>query len=152
MTPILAFDLGSHLGWAACNEHGLTLSGQVELKGGRYEGGGMRYLRAQKVINELIDTVKPQVVVFEEVRRHLSTDSAHVHGGLLAMLTAICEQRKIPYAGIPVATIKKIATGKGNADKAFMIAAAKRKWPDQDVATDNIADALWCLEAGKSIT
>lgn len=151
MHALLAFDLGSHLGWAAENEHGLVISGQFELKGSRYEGGGMRYLRAQKVINELLDTVKPRIVVFEEVRRHLSTDSAHVHGGLLAMLTAVCEQRKVPYAGIPVATIKKVATGKGNADKALMIAAARKRWPDQNVSTDNIADALWCLEAGKTI-
>ena len=36
------------------------------------------------------------VVHYEEVRRHLSTDAAHVHGGLLATLTAWCEQNTIP--------------------------------------------------------
>jgi crossover junction endodeoxyribonuclease RuvC len=54
-------------------------------------------------------------------RRHMSTDAAHVHGGLLAVMQAECEARQLPYAGIPVGTIKKAATGKGNAGKGEMV-------------------------------
>ena len=60
-------------------------------------------------------------VYFEEVRRHMGVDSAHVYGGLLATLTAWCEHHQIPYQGVPVGTIKKNATGKGNASKDEMI-------------------------------
>jgi hypothetical protein len=52
-------------------------------------------------------------VVFEEVRRHVSTDSSHAYGGFLATLTARCEQQSIAYQGVPVGTIKRYATGKG---------------------------------------
>ena len=48
----------------------------------------------------------------------LGTDAAHVYGGFLATLTSWCEQRAIAYQGVPVGTIKRFITGKGNADKA----------------------------------
>ena len=79
------------------------------------------------------------VVHYEEVRRHLSTDAAHVHGGLLATLTAWCEQRSIAYQGVPVGTIKRFIAGKGNADKAAVIAAIRAR--GFAPADDNEADA-----------
>ena len=82
-------------------------------------------------------------VYFEEVRRHASTDAAHVYGGLMATLTAWCEQNNIPYQGVPVGTIKKHATGKGNADKAAMIEAMQAL--GHPVTDDNEADALALL-------
>ena len=85
---------------------------------------------------------------FEEVRRHASTDSAHVYGGLMATLTAWCEHHNIAYSGVPVGTIKRHATGKGNAGKAEIIAAMQAK--GYPVTDDNEADALallhWALE------
>jgi len=67
------------------------------------------------------------VIHYEEIRRHLSTDAAHVHGGLLATLTAWCEQRSIAYQGVPVGTIKRFITGKGNADKRAVIEAVRAR-------------------------
>lgn len=51
----------------------------------------------------------------------------------------------IPVAIIPFASLKKFATGKGNADKAAMMAAAIRAfaYPGDN---ENEADA-WCLKA-----
>ena len=89
-------------------------------------------------------------VYFEEVRRHLGVDAAHVYGGLLATLTAWCEHHQIPYQGVPVGTIKRHATGKGNAGKAGVIAAMKAL--GHPVTDDNEADALallhWALAQG----
>ena len=50
-----------------------------------------------------------------------------VHGGLLATLTAWCEQNVIPYQGVPVGTIKRFIAGKGNADKDAVIAAVQSR-------------------------
>ena len=55
----------------------------------------------------------------------MGVDAAHAYGGFMAHLTAWCEHHNIPYAGVPVGTIKKHATGKGNASKDLMIGAAK---------------------------
>jgi len=61
-------------------------------------------------------------------------------------MTALCEERETPYMGIPVGTVKKLATGKGNANKAAMVAAAARRWALADAVDDNEADALWVAE------
>lgn len=142
----LALDLGTNTGWAISRD-GVTTSGTASFKVGRYEGGGMRYLRFQRWLDELalngLDAIH-----FEEVRRHAGTDAAHVYGGLLATLTAWCEHRGIPYSGIPVGSIKKHATGKGNANKEAMIAAAvARGFTPVD---DNEADALALLHLVES--
>lgn len=90
-------------------------------------------------------------VYFEEVRRHRGVDAAHIYGGFLANLSAWCEEHRIPYQGVPVGTIKKHATGKGNANKEDMIEAAIRR--GHRPADDNEADALallyWAMEQHK---
>ncbi len=141
---ILALDLGTVTGWAACID-GRMQSGTWTFRPSRYEGGGMRYVRFRHQVAEAHALLGPfDAVYFEEVRRHAGTDAAHVYGGLLATLTAWCEELRVPYQGVPVATIKRHATGKGNADKAAMIAAAvNRGWNPAD---DNEADALWILD------
>jgi len=143
-TPvILAVDLGTTLGWAL-RFSGQAMSGTEHFKVGRFEGGGMRYLRFVRWLNDLWRFAgAPSIIYFEEVRRHRGVDAAHVYGGFLAQLTAWCEHHAVPYQGVPVGTIKKFATGKGNADKAAMIEAAKR-WGYQP-ADDNEADALSLL-------
>lgn len=82
-------------------------------------------------------------IYFEEVRRHIGVDAAHAYGGFLATLTAWCEHHSIPYSGVPVGTIKRHATGKGNADKAAVIAAMRAL--GHSPANDNEADALALL-------
>ena len=70
-------------------------------------------------------------------------DAAHVYGGLMATLTAWCEHHSIAYEGIPVGTIKKFATGRGNAGKPEMIdAAVTAGFRPKD---DNEADAIHLL-------
>ena len=140
---ILTLDLGTATGWAL-RVTGVVTSGTQSFKPGRYEGGGMRYLRFTRWLNEVLVSVGSiDALYFEEVRRHVGTDAAHVYGGLLAHLTAWCESQGIPYQGVPVGTIKKHATGKGNADKASMIAAMRAK--GYAPADDNEADALALL-------
>ena len=138
---ILALDLGTKTGWAMLKD-GQRFSGTDSFTPGRYQGGGIRFLKFHEWLKE--HTTEVDLVVFEEVRRHLGTDAAHVYGGFLAVLTSFCEQHKIPYEGVPVGTIKKHATGKGNANKDLMMAAAKeRGWSPED---NNEADALWLLD------
>jgi hypothetical protein len=42
---ILALDLGTTTGWALRSHDGLITSGTVSFRPGRFDGGGMRYLR-----------------------------------------------------------------------------------------------------------
>ena len=58
----------------------------------------------------------------------------------MATLTAWCEANEVPYEGVPVGTIKKHATGKGNAGKEEVVKAMKAK--GHTPRDDNEADAL----------
>ena len=104
----------------------------------------MRFLRFKHWLNELRDGEgKIDAIFVEEVRRHLGVDAAHCYGGFLAILTAWCEHHQIPYQGVPVGTIKKHATGRGNASKDEVIAAMRAL--GHAVTDDNEADALAIL-------
>ena len=140
---ILALDLGTSMGWAL-RLGTETHSGTVSFRPSRYDGGGMRYVRFRAWLDQLAADAGPiSAIHFEEVRRHIGTDAAHLYGGFLATLTACCEQRSIAYQGVPVGTIKRHVTGKGNADKAAVIAAIRAR--GFDPADDNEADALAIL-------
>jgi len=145
---ILALDLGSSMGWAlrlGCETH----SGTVSFRPSRYDGGGMRYLRFRHWLDQLAaQRTLPEAVYFEEVRRHVATDAAHIYGGFLACLTAWCEERGVAYQGVPVGTIKRHVTAKGNADKQAVIAAVRARGfkPADDNEADAIAILLWAIE------
>ena len=140
---ILTLDLGTLTGWALKDNHGNIVSGTMDFKPGRFEGGGMRYLRFKRWLSEIRKSVGDiDVVYFEEVRRHLGVDAAHTYGGFMSQLMAWCEDLMTPYHGVPVGTIKKSACGKGNANKSAMIEAAKAR--GHNPADDNEADAI-CL-------
>jgi Holliday junction resolvasome RuvABC endonuclease subunit len=148
-TTILALDLGTTTGWALRTPDGTITSGTQSFRSQRFEGGGMRFLRFKRWLTDIkacaegIDSLH-----FEEVRRHVSTDAAHAYGGFLATLTSWCEHHQIPYQGVPVGTIKKHATGKGNAGKEEVVAAMRGR--GHAPADDNEADALailhWVIE------
>lgn len=139
---LLALDLGTTTGYAT-GTPGCIISGVWSFKPQRFEGGGMRYLRFRRKLDEIHENTAIIEVVFEEVRHHNGVDAAHVYGGMLGHLTAWCEDKAIPYQGIPVGTIKKYATGKGNANKEMMLEAI-RMWGYKP-ADDNEADALALL-------
>ena len=146
---ILALDLGTTTGWAVRNSRCRILHGTAEFRPSRFEGGGMRYLRFGKWLDQTLEiTGGIDAVYFEEVRRHVGTDAAHVFGGLLATLTASCEENGIPYSGVPVGTWKRHACGKGNADKQAVIAAMRARGfePADDNEADAIAILLWAVE------
>ena len=142
---ILTLDLGTKTGWALKDRNNQISSGTESFKPQRFEGGGMRYLRFKKWLEELNQLSGGiNQIYFEEVRRHLGVDAAHAYGGFLAHLSAWCEDSKIPYLGIPVGTIKKSLTGKGNANKQAMIDAVKDL--GFNPIDDNEADALALLD------
>jgi len=141
MTPLLALDLGTVTGFM-CGTPEHNVSGIWNLKPTRFESAGMRFVKLRTKLAEMHRAYGFSHIVFEEVRRHAGTDAAHVYGGLLGTLQTWCEENGVTYEGAGVGTIKKFATGKGNADKKAMIAAARGFGTDTD--DDNEADAV-CL-------
>jgi hypothetical protein len=145
---ILALDLGSRTGWAALPRSGQIASGINEFRPGRFEGAGMAFLRFEKFLADLNRDAGPfSAIVFEEVRAHAGTLAAQVYGGFLAHLTAWCERNAAPYLGVPVATIKRHATGKGNAPKEDVIRAMRARGfvPKDDNEADALALLAWAI-------
>lgn len=146
---ILALDLGTRTGWAihrpAMPE---PISGTMDFTTKRWESPAVRFLHFRQSIPELLFEIDH--VVYERVHRHAGTDAAHFYGGLLAELQVACLERNLPFEGFTPGQIKKHATGKGNADKDAMIAAASARWPQQLIRDDNQADALWLLDLARA--
>jgi crossover junction endodeoxyribonuclease RuvC len=143
MASLLALDLGTTTGYKVGYAKS-AVSGTFDLRPSRWEGGGMRGVKFRTKLNEMHAAFTITRVVYEEVHRHRGTDAAHIYGGLLMILTSWCEENSIPYEGVGVGTIKKFWTGKGNADKAAMIAEAERR--GFSPSDDNEADAIALFE------
>ena len=146
---VLALDLGTITGWALRGGDGTANSGTVSFRPDRFEGGGMRYLRFKHWLTEIKNTTGGiDAVYLEEVRRHAGTNAAHIYGGFLAHVTAWCEHHGIPYQGVPVGTIKRHVTGKGNAPKQAVVDAVRERGftPADDNEADAIALLLWAIE------
>ena len=104
----------------------------------------MRFLKFKRWLTDVKQcTTGIDLVVFEEVRRHVGVDAAHAYGDFMGQLTAWCEHHQIPYEGVPVGTIKRHISGKGNASKDDVIKAVCEL--GFAVSDDNEADAIALL-------
>lgn len=147
---VIGLDLATNCGWGVLSPTGNRIaSGTWDCSVRRGESRGMRFVRFAANLRELVRAYPGAIVYFEKVEHHTGTEAAHVHGGLLAQMQVVLDELGVQYAGIPVATIKKQATGKGNASKAAMIAAANARWAPYVVVDDNDADGLWAAECGR---
>ena len=142
---LLALDLGLHCGWACgytdlCANSGIDdgpASGVWRLdKAAPRKHPGARF----NALESELMRVNPDVIAYEEVRRHMGTTAAHVYGGWLAVIQMYALNFKVKLMPIGVTEAKKHATGKGNATKAEVVAAMRDYF--HDVTDDNEADAL----------
>lgn len=147
---ILALDLGTKLGWATVDRHGVVRSGSVNCTTrGAKAHSGRRWSTFRAHLSELTTGgYEIDAVYFEEVMAHgkkgqPNTVAAHVYGGFLAHLEHWCYGRNIEPIGISVSTVKKAWAGHGHASKEQMIATAEAK--GFRPADDNEADALAIL-------
>lgn len=141
---ILALDLGTNTGFAIYS--GKIKSGTKNFKATRFQSSDRRFVNFRKELEAIHKSLilGLRMVYFEEVRKHIGVDAAHCYGGFKAILTTFCEDHEIPYQGVPVGTIKKHITGKGNADKLSVIKAVQAL--GYNPKDDNEADAIALLE------
>ena len=160
MGRLVGIDTGSKCGYSFVDfdENNIptkadpNLCGVWDLSSKRNEGAGMRFVRLKGYLIELA----PTLLLYEEVQSHFkSSAAAQMYGGVRSIITSYCEEHDVPYAGIPVGTIKKRATGKGNSGKPAMIQAAIDFFGAEQLSIDragkrddDIADALWICQIG----
>lgn len=85
------------------------------------------------------------LVVIEDLPTHAKSAgiTGMVHGAVRSRLVG----SRVPYALVTPATLKAFATGRGNAGKPEM-AVALFKRTGQELADDNMVDAVWLRYAG----
>ncbi len=147
---ILALDLATKTGWA-CHLPGRgeeIFSGVQDFNLKRGESQGMRWVRFTRWLQGMLADSRPHVVVYERPH-HRGGAPTEVAVGFATHLQSTIEgwneqhlEHQIEYAPCHTATLKKFATGKGNASKKAMIDAFIRKFNRRPI-DDNEADAVW---------
>lgn len=86
-----------------------------------------------------------QLAVIEDLptHAHAAGITGMVHGAIRVRLMDL----RVPYVTVPPATLKKYATGRGNADKTAMAIALLRRF-DLEFRDDNQVDAFWLRAMG----
>lgn len=114
--------------------------------GGRRGIERIQYIR-DCILGDLLDH-EPDLVVIEGPSYGSQGGQAHDRAGLWWAVRLLCvEAYPVPVAVVPPATLKRYATGRGNADKAAMAVAAYKRL-GRELADDNRVDALWLRAAG----
>jgi len=150
---ILALDLAITTGYA-CKAPWGSESGvqKFELRHG--ESPGMRWIRFRKWIQELCqDRLLGQgncfdIIVYEQpiVGQQRSSDAANIAFNLSGKVQEFVAEYGGECVPVPIATLKKWATGRGNAGKPEMVAEAQRRHPEIEIINHDHADALLLLD------
>ena len=171
---ILAIDPGSFLGWAT-NQTGRLEWGTEDFHVKNGESSGNRWRRFGQWLIEISivpfkhrehwpGEVKVDLIVYERaIFAPKARAAAEIAAGFTTRLEEHCERHGIALQPVAVSTLKKFATGKGNADKEAMRLTAGARLhryfsaSDIDVArlTGDEADALflyWYAENEYSTT
>ena len=146
---ILAVDQATSCGFAHSNSP--ELSGVWDLSIRADESSGMRLVRFEAKLREMLVGPGVDVIVFESVTVNsgpkANSNGVKLGAKLQAVIEMLCEQvQGVECRGYNLNTIKSFA---GQKSKEGMIAAAKAKWPGIEIIDDNHADALWLCELAK---
>lgn len=109
------------------------------------EWGDDRLLLIRNVVRRFVIETRPQLAVMED-KLH-STYSAASLGMVQGVVRTVLLDYSVPYALVSPKTLKKFATGNGNADKDMMMAAARRR-AGMIFKDDNQCDAWFLRQAG----
>jgi Holliday junction resolvasome RuvABC endonuclease subunit len=143
---ILSLDQASRTGWAFTPDLGHKIQSSIIDLPTR---GGLSRAKKHKAfyasLQARIIGSEPDLVTYEKpnLGQRMAFPAAMLLLGLAIQIEIVCDDLKVPYVPILNQSVKKFATGKGNAKKPEMVAAAvARGWT---VRSDDEADALWQL-------
>jgi Holliday junction resolvasome RuvABC endonuclease subunit len=155
----IAFDLGTHLGVAVYDARKCGLADCVDvsslnLRPRSGESDGMRPLRFEQFLAQLLDDGPVTWVAYERVHAHVGVQAAHVYGQLQGVLMSQCEKAGVIYRAVPVSMGKLAATGNGGAPKPIVQRAVhghfhdvSRRVRSNTRISEDEADALGILMA-----
>lgn len=143
---VLALDLATKTGWA------------VRLDDGSVESGVWCFCENRRELDlsrSVRDTIlyakdKMEAIVIEQPIMYRGRPSnISVAFGLRSIVRLVCQENRIAFEEIPPATVKKAATGKGNAGKPLVLSCMEIAFKKKLMSYDE-ADALAVLFAWES--
>jgi Holliday junction resolvasome RuvABC endonuclease subunit len=96
-------------------------------------------------LSQILRIEQPTHVLLEDLPTH--AHGAGITGMVQGVVRLALMQTGRPYTTVPAATLKKFATGRGNATKADMRMALYQR-ANLDIRDDNQADAAWLRYLG----
>ena len=144
MCNVLALDLGSATGFCifSCDEENIHVlsSGTKKFHQNGTAPLGRRFVCFRDWLRNIIKKHDIGEIFYEQVYAHSGIQPAHVYGGFLYHMAAICDDFNIALHGIGVCTIKKRVSGFGHASKAQIIKKVREY--NFNPIDDNEADAI----------
>ena len=107
-----------------------------------------RWERLDILANKIQQAIPEKVLVVIEQPAYSQTGGSHHDRSGLWWLIVHALNPWHTVVEVTPGTLKKFATGKGNAGKDEMLAAAIRRYPAADVVNNNVADALHLAAMG----
>ena len=150
---ILAVDPGSKLGWALLVGEVLE-SGVEDFSLKRGESPGARYLRFRRwladtdELAEKLTGARIALIVYEQAHHRGGFSTEVLVGFTTRLQEHAAAAAKCECVAVHSGTLKKFATGRGNAQKPEMMDAATQFW-GVIPKDDNHADALCLLAWGR---
>ncbi len=170
MAQILGLDLGLTTGWGVLREGAVVGMGHWCSRGPnegrkaevRYMRDALRFYAFREALISTLCEHPCDMVAYELVEQQTSKAQGRLYSGWRAMVLCVCAELGVRPWPVPQATLKSVASGGGTPDvvksapnnrearraawKAYVIAAAERKW-GITAPTDDEADAIWAAEA-----
>lgn len=108
-----------------------------------------RAARLSHLARDIVDSADGvDLVVVEGPSIGSMHGSQHDRSGLWWLVVSRLWLRDVPVAVVPPTTLKKWATGRGNADKSAVSVAVSRMWPEVAAETNDEWDALAAATMG----
>jgi Holliday junction resolvasome RuvABC endonuclease subunit len=131
---------------ASITETGLCdVDGRLSIAGGDSKLGDRRLQIIRDAVGELCAIGRPDLAVIEDLPTH--AHGAGITGMVQGAVRVALLDHGVPYVRVVAATLKKYATGRGNADKSDMRMALYQR-ADLDERNDNKVDAWWLRHFG----
>ena len=147
---ILALDMGNTTGWSHSKHTGGIW--RVKRRGEKL-GERQRRERLRQMLTHVWEDHRLgiDIIHYEKTYHHRKGTQITSQGRLEQYVRGWAQDHKIPHVGHTAHSIKRFATGNGQASKATMLALAHQTWPELIINSDH-ADARWLLAMIQSQT
>lgn len=143
MHRIIALDLSlTATGWAAHNGSPTPVHGLIKPR-------GRGIPRLQDALDQVVEVAAgAELAVIEGYAFSSRASHAHGLGELGGVIRLGLTQKGVTIVEVPPASMKKVATGRGNASKELVLVEAVKRLGYRG-ADNNISDALWLLQTAQ---